>query len=288
MLVVLCKDLSSGTAVARCYAVCFEDSRWKLSGSINFMPSYVITGASHGTGFEFVRQLGENPENQVFRDRNVHVMHAEVVDIKTLTAAAAEVAQLTGGTLDCLINNVAFVEPNRRGLTLDGYPEDNQHLLENDIYKAINVNVIGVVHTINVFLPLLRKGTMKKIITISTGLGDPEFIVASGFALDVPNAISRAAVNMVVAKYAAEYKNEGLIFLALSPGFVDTLPKSPTVQELEPFVEIATFFKKAFPQWNGIAVRPEDSVKLLLGIIEKATVQDSGAFLSHHGNKEWL
>jgi hypothetical protein len=29
-------------------------------------------------------------------------------------------------------------------------------------------------------------------------------------------------VNVVVAKYAAEFQNEGFTFLALSPGLVDT------------------------------------------------------------------
>ena len=34
-------------------------------------------------------------------------------------------------------------------------------------------------------------------------------------------SISKAAVNMVVAKYAAQLKPEGFVVLELSPGFVD-------------------------------------------------------------------
>jgi NAD(P)-dependent dehydrogenase (short-subunit alcohol dehydrogenase family) len=35
-------------------------------------------------------------------------------------------------------------------------------------------------------------------------------------------AISKAALNMAVAKFAAALKQEGFVFLALSPGLVDT------------------------------------------------------------------
>jgi len=38
-----------------------------------------------------------------------------------------------------------------------------------------NVNVIGVIFTINAFLPLLKRGTTKKVITLSNPAGHPEF-----------------------------------------------------------------------------------------------------------------
>lgn len=33
---------------------------------------------------------------------------------------------------------------------------------------------------------------------------------------------------------------------------------------------------------------PDESVTAMLEVIEKTTVESSGAFLSHKGNKEWL
>jgi NAD(P)-dependent dehydrogenase (short-subunit alcohol dehydrogenase family) len=79
-----------------------------------------------------------------------------------------------------------------------------------------------VVFTINAFLPLLEKGSVKKVITISSGVGDLDLTILSGNATDGPYAISKAATNMVVAKYAAQYKDAGFVFLALSPGLVNT------------------------------------------------------------------
>ncbi len=78
-------------------------------------------------------------------------------------------------------------------------------------------------HTINSFLPLLRAGTLKKVITLSSGGGDLDFTLKSGFASHVAYCVSKAALNMVNAKYAAEYAEQGFIFLALSPGFVSTM-----------------------------------------------------------------
>lgn len=46
--------------------------------------------------------------------------------------------------------------------------------------------------------------------------------MATEFVISAPYSISKAAVNMVNAKYAVQYKPEGFVFLALSPGLVDT------------------------------------------------------------------
>ncbi|KAI0363685.1 hypothetical protein BV20DRAFT_975343 [Pilatotrama ljubarskyi] len=47
-------------------------------------------------------------------------------------------------------------------------------------------------------------------------------------------------------------------------------------------------FKKYAPDWDGAPLTPDKSVRLVLGAIEKASVKDTGAFLSHWGNQKWL
>ena len=76
------------------------------------------------------------------------------------------------------------------------------------------INVVGVIHTINAFLPLLKAGSTKRVIVLSSGVGDTDFTLSSGDSFQAPYSISKAAVNMVVAKYAAEYRSDGFIFLA--------------------------------------------------------------------------
>ena len=48
-------------------------------------------------------------------------------------------------------------------------------------------------------------------------------------------------------------------------------------------------FQKRAPQFKG-AVSPEVAVKDVMKVVEDASLEkgDGGAFLSHHGNKEWL
>jgi hypothetical protein len=40
------------------------------------------------------------------------------------------------------------------------------------------------------------------------------------------------------------------------------------------------------PDWNPLT--PAESVKLLIQVVDNITLVDTGAFLSHHGDKNWL
>lgn len=46
--------------------------------------------------------------------------------------------------------------------------DDPQTLIE-DLQGSFDINVIGVIKTVNTFIPLLRKGQEKKVLTLSTG-----------------------------------------------------------------------------------------------------------------------
>lgn len=45
---------------------------------------------------------------------------------------------------------------------------------------------------------------------------------------------------------------------------------------------------KFYPDWNGKPLEPEESVRLQLQVLEKATIEDSGSFVSQYGNKQWV
>jgi len=268
------------------------------------MSSYAVTGASRGLGLEFIRQLSSNAENTVFalvRDvhgatelhelakscSNIHIVHADLLDNDSLKTAALCVSNKTGGSLDYLINNAAYVQKERRYNKLTDYIgcEDE---LDKDFNDNFQINVVGVVRTVNAFLPLLKKGSAKKVVTLTSGVGGVEFTLASEWAVHVPYSASKAAVNIVNAKYANEFREDGFLFLAISPGLVatDTTPANP--DEMENIVELVGKFKKAAPEWNGQPLAPHESVKSMLEVISRLTSVDSGAFVSHLGNKQWL
>lgn len=76
-------------------------------------------------------------------------------------------------------------------------------------------------HLFNLFLPLVRKGQVKKVITISTGMADLDLI--NNCEVDIAGlyAASKAAMNVIVAKFNAQYKKDGVLFLSISPGLVE-------------------------------------------------------------------
>lgn len=46
--------------------------------------------------------------------------------------------------------------------------------------------------------------------------------------------------------------------------------------------------KTAAPGFSGVAFTPAESVELQLKVIHEVGPENSGAFLSHFGNKQWL
>lgn len=158
---------------------------------------------------------------------NVHLIRADLADNKSLVAAAAETEKLTEGVVDYLIINGVYQNQEENLLSPTDFA-GKEDLLSNTMIESLKVNVLGVVFTINAFLHLVRKSNIKKIIAISTGLADRTVIEKSNLlSFSMTYSSMKAALNMVVTKFAVELKSEGIIFLALSPGLVDTSADKP-------------------------------------------------------------
>ncbi|KZT71356.1 NAD(P)-binding protein [Daedalea quercina L-15889] len=202
------------------------------------MPSYLVVGGSRGLGLETVRQLIANTNNVVFvivRNKagstflneliakspsaNIHVLEADVVDPPSLRAAATEIAKVTRGTLDNLIHNAARTEQTNMWLGLTDF-ESDEHL-NTEFLEAFKVNVLGVIHSVNAFLPLLRQGSTKKITLIGTGGGIPEVVFRLRISSMAAYGTTKAAMEMVMTKYAVQLEHEGFTVISINPGVVD-------------------------------------------------------------------
>jgi NAD(P)-dependent dehydrogenase (short-subunit alcohol dehydrogenase family) len=152
---------------------------------------------------------------------NVHILQADMADYNALNAAAADAAKINNGSLDFLIINGAYNAPELSQIPPSSFVgrEDD---LRKDMRASLDVNVLGVIYSINAFLPQVRKGKIKKIVVISTGLADTERVPMTSVSTFVTYSTMKAALNMVVAKYGAELKGDGITVLALSPGVVAT------------------------------------------------------------------
>ncbi|KFY06752.1 hypothetical protein V492_07783 [Pseudogymnoascus sp. VKM F-4246] len=266
------------------------------------MPSYVIVGASRGLGYEWLRFLSQDPANtvvglartpeaveaQLAADKitNVRIVKADMLDHKSLTIAANEVSKITENSLDHLIVNGAYLSLEASFITPTEFT-GQEELLRTEFINNLDVNVVGVIYSINAFLPLIRKGNVKKITVISTGLADLELTQKANIAFSVLYSSTKAATNIVVAKYAAELRGEGIILLALSPGVVDTATGPPLPEHIPRMQEMGAEFARFYPNFKG-PISPAESVPLMKNVIDNMTVEDSGAFLSHLGSKQWL
>lgn len=214
------------------------------------MPSHVVIGASRGIGYGFLQYLSSDPSNDVYglvRDvvatqkkvtdnklERVTLIQADMDDYKSLFKAAEQVAQSTGGSADYIWINGAYMSTKTAEKFFSDFSPDEYDTLLDDFQAHWRTNVIGVINSHNAFLPLVRKSSIKKIITISTAMSDMELARRYGIFEAATYSVTKAAVNAVVAKYDAKHRSEGILFLALCPGNVYTAnprecpPNTPT------------------------------------------------------------
>lgn len=86
---------------------------------------------------------------------------------------------------------------------------------------VFRINVLGNVHLINLFMPLILKGQVRKVISISSGTADLEPMRQFDMELSSGYVISKAAMNAAVGKFSAQYRKDGVLFMSICPGIVE-------------------------------------------------------------------
>ncbi|KAM0287330.1 hypothetical protein ACHAO9_007734 [Fusarium lateritium] len=271
------------------------------------MPSYLITGTSRGLGFEFVRQLSADSNNTIIgfvrnkkatEDKiqkelpgrtNIHTIQGEIQKYEDVKNLIDQTANITGGSLDYIIANAA-VQSEWSAHSPFGVLGNEPQRLEEDMLESYMINTVGNVHLFNLAMPLILKGEAKKIIAISSGMADADLI--SQFSItDGPGySMSKSALNVAIAKFDAEYRKQGVLFMAISPGLVATHDTSNlTEEQIEGFRQMVAAFQVYAPHFTG-PISPEESVTAVLSVINKASIEagSGGSFVSHFGNKQWL
>ena len=75
-------------------------------------------------------------------------------------------------------------------------------MLQKDLVDSFSINVVGLINTVNAFIGGVRKGQVKKVIAITSGMGDIGFVNELELDIAPSYAISKAGVNMALAKIA--------------------------------------------------------------------------------------
>ncbi|KAF4541558.1 uncharacterized protein LTHEOB_8553 [Lasiodiplodia theobromae] len=271
------------------------------------MPSYLVTGAGRGLGYGFIQCLASNPDNTVLglvrnktatQDRlaadgitNVHLIEADITDEPALKRAAEEAkAILSHHGLDVLINNAAYVSETTALKSFQDFEHDLESVIQ-DTQKSFEINFFGVLKTVFAFLPLVQQSTLKKIVVISSGMSDVDFVNTTKIDNAAPYAASKAATNIMFAKLAAAYEEQGILFMSLCPGLVDTTEgRTVTLpsEDLERQRMIGAKMEKYAPGFT--AADPLSAAERCLTAIERSTLDDgySGSFQSHNGTRKWM
>ena len=159
--------------------------------------SWTVVGANRGLGLEFVRQLRAAGHEVRGLSR------ADGYDVRD------EAAFRLDGAIDALILNAGV--QNRAGRIDD--------LDFESIAETFDVNALGPVRVLRALLPNLRAGRRKLVAFLSSRMGSFD-------QYDAPNMYayraSKAALNMFIRCVADELAPEGIICVALHPGWVRT------------------------------------------------------------------
>ncbi|RAR00742.1 short-chain dehydrogenase/reductase SDR [Stemphylium lycopersici] len=196
------------------------------------MTTYLITGSSRGIGLTLVSILARKEASEVGKvfaaartetaalkniisdsAGRVEFIPLDVISEEAAKEAAERVGQSLGGKgIDVLINNAGILSR-----TEGGAPN------MTDLMETLNVNVFGTHNATRAFLPLLKKGELKKVINISSSIGSMTLSGTLGkFQPSPAYRVSKAAVNMLTVQYAESLEDDGFTFVALCPGWVKT------------------------------------------------------------------
>jgi NAD(P)-dependent dehydrogenase (short-subunit alcohol dehydrogenase family) len=194
----------------------------------------LVSGGARGIGFEVARQLAQQGMTVVLgaRDPDRASTAAEELagdgrDVRagTLDVADADsvgtLADWVGGQfgrLDVLVNNAAaFADWSETASTAD---------LENS-RAVLDTNLFGTWRVCQAFLPLIRQSQHGRIVNVASGggsHGDPQFGLATPGGTAASYGISKAAVNALTSKLAAELDGTGILINSVDPGLTATAP----------------------------------------------------------------
>jgi len=103
---------------------------------------------------------------------------------------------------------------------------------------SFKVNTLGLLHSSKHFFHSFAKALSRKWQTFP-GISDIAMTNAIDLEVAGPYSVSKAAANMVIAKYNAAYKKEGVLFLSISPGYVTTERNSEAAESNFPSTEVS-------------------------------------------------
>lgn len=183
----------------------------------------VITGANRGIGLELTRRYLDRGDQVEATARHPDAagdlaalagaaggrLRVHACDIRDDASVRAFAAALGDIAVDLLINNAGVMGKMQALADLD----------HADVANTLNTNALGPLRVTGALLPHLRRGSTRKIVHITSGMGsigDNQSGGAYGYRM------SKAALNMGCRSMAMDLKGEGFTAVVMNPGWVKT------------------------------------------------------------------
>ncbi|MDB5432681.1 MAG: short-chain alcohol dehydrogenase [Caulobacter sp.] len=185
----------------------------------------VITGAAHGIGLALAEAFAAEGCRLVLADLEAHPLEAaagrlraagaQVLAMPTDVTREGDLQALSAITIDTF--GAAHILCANAGVTLAGRPISA--LAAADWRWILDVNVMGAVHALNAFLPILKAQDEAHVMVTASGVGS-----FTGSAFNAPYSASKAAVLSLTESLYRELRTEAphVGVTALCPGAVAT------------------------------------------------------------------
>ena len=184
----------------------------------------VVSGANRGLGRETVRQLAEKGYAVVLTSRTeagrtvaealrgeglaVSYHQLDVADGQSIAELTRDLREMHG-VLDVLVNNA--------GIHYDTF-QDTLTADFSIVEEAFRVNTLGPWRLTKSLYPLLRKGGGGRVVNVSSSSGS----FVNSWPGTPAYAITKAGLNMLTVKMAADLAADRILVNAVCPGWVRT------------------------------------------------------------------
>ncbi|MFP4228158.1 MAG: SDR family oxidoreductase [Salinivenus sp.] len=231
----------------------------------------LVTGANRGLGLEWIRQLAPRTdrlyatcrrpedaaalqEQAATHPSTTDVLSLDVTEPDAIEAAARRVRDDVGA-LDLLVNNAG---------TNGGGTDDRFGTVEAEtMTRVLRVNTVGPHLMTQAFADLLRAGSEAEgqavVVNVTSQLGSIANTRGGGWH---SYKASKAALNMCTRLQAGALKSDGVVPVALHPGWVRTEMGGPNAR-----------------------LSTETAVSGMLDVIDDLSSEDAGRFLTYEGDE---
>jgi NAD(P)-dependent dehydrogenase (short-subunit alcohol dehydrogenase family) len=191
----------------------------------------LVTGSNRGIGFEIAKQLAMKKIEVILTSRNSASGEAAVRKLardgvkKEVVAMELDVSNQVSvdnlldkvekafGRLDILVNNAAIL------IDKDNVTVSNADL--ETVKATLETNLIGAWRMCRAFIPLMKKYGFGRIVNVSSGAGEFEYMATSGGYLPA-YSVSKASLNALTVMLASELSGTNILVNAVCPGWVRT------------------------------------------------------------------